>query len=583
MVISKANSLERRRIRIWGQVQGVGFRPYIHRLAKKLSLSGWIQNTGNGITLEIQGHKISEFLESLSLELPPLAKITSIEEISINIQPDEIHFTILESEQSKINTLSLIPVDTAICNECLHELFDPNSRYFLYPFINCTNCGPRLSITHKLPYDRKNTAMDTFAMCSLCHQDYHDLAHRRYHAQPIACPACGPKLSVPISEIAQRINAGDIVALKSVGGYQLICDARNEAAVLKLRERKHREAKPFALMVLNTDSANEFVECDDTAISLLKSSSRPIVLLPKQKHENGLSSTPLPSAIAPELSSLGIMLPNSPLHYLLFYALSNNKNNPHWMNEDHPSILIVTSANLPGEPLLIKDSDAKQYLSNIADIILSYDRDIVTRLDDSVINIIKQQPCFVRRARGYVPQCIKLPFTIPPMLAVGGFLKNTICITRGNQAFLSQHIGDLKNPTTVDFFHATVNQLLEFLEIKPSCIAHDLHPDFYSTLFAKEYGLPTIAVQHHHAHLAAVMAEYHLKGPVLGLALDGHGLGSDGALWGGELFMIEQPAFQRLASLAPLPLPGGEIAAREPWRMAASALYCLNKQQEIID
>lgn len=573
MVTLTANNLERRRIQISGQVQGVGFRPYIHRLARKLGLSGWVCNAGSNVTLEIQGSQITEFLTCLKLDPPPLSNITTFEVVAIAILPEESQFIILESHQATINTL--LAQDSAICLDCITELFDNNSRYCGYPFLNCTNCGPRLSITKKLPYDRKNTSMHSFPLCSSCYQDYHDINHRRYHAQPTACAECGPRHSISIKEIAQSIRAGKIVALKGIGGYQLICNAFDEMAVSELRKRKNREAKPFALMVLNTATAQEMVECNNDAITLLESSSRPILLLPRK-----MAGVLLPINIAPGLSNLGIMLPNSPLHYLLFHALSSTKSTS-WLNEYQPLAFVVTSANLPGEPILINDSEARKNLSSIADVIVSHNRDITNRLDDSIITFINKKPCFIRRARGYVPISIKLPYAIPPVLSVGGFLKNTICVTKGDQAFLSQHIGDLNNTATIDFFNETVDSLLKLLDVSPICIAHDLHSDFYSSFFANEYNLPTIAVQHHHAHLAAVMAEYHLLDPVLGLALDGHGLGLGGELWGGELFVLQEKTFQRLAHLSPLPMPGGEKATREPWRMAASAMHCLNRTEEI--
>ncbi|KTD68671.1 hydrogenase maturation protein HypF [Legionella steelei] len=564
--------MERLRITIQGQVQGVGFRPYVYQLAKQLQLTGWVQNNGLGVLIEIQGVEAHQFISHLKANLPPLAKVHRIQPETIPIKINELFFQIIESQKDKGNTI--IPPDISICAECLQELFSAQSRYYRYPFLNCTHCGPRFTITRSLPYDRDQTSMDFFPLCNECMADYANPENRRYHAQPTACRHCGPQLSLPIEEIARCILQGEIIAFKGLGGYQLICDARNEATVLKLRERKNRDAKPFALMVANTLSAKRFVKISKQEQNLLENAARPIVLLRK---EDGL----ICNALAPGLNKLGIMLPYTPLHYLLFNAFAGNINGCDWLNEFQSMILVVTSANIGGEPLIIEDDSAKHELKEIADKIVSYNRQILTRVDDSVMHLVNHTPMLIRRSRGFVPTPIELPYAIPSTLAVGGHLKNTFCITRGQEAFVSQHIGSLNNKATIEFFHESLNHLLDFLSIKPERIAHDLHPDFYTTRFAKDYGLPTFAIQHHHAHLASVVAEHGIQKRVLGLALDGYGYGIHGEAWGGELFILEHSTCTRIGSFFPLLQPGGEIAVREPWRMAASMLYHLGRGKEI--
>lgn len=564
--------LERLQILITGQVQGVGFRPQVYRIAHQLGLTGWVQNNASGVLLEVQGLSASSFLSQLLSSLPPLAKIDDIQTKNVALIDNENTFQIITSKAGVARTI--ISPDTAICCDCLSELFNPQSRYYRYPFLNCTHCGPRLTITRKLPYDRCQTAMDEFPLCQACTTDYSDPTNRRYHAQPTACIKCGPQLSSTIEVISQTLMEGKIVALKGVGGYQLLCDARNEAAVIRLRQQKNRETKPFALMVANSESAERLAEVNDKAKRLLMSHARPIVLL-QRKDES------IPWSIAPGLSHLGVMLPSTPLHYLLFNALAGYPDGCEWLNVFQPPILIVTSANLCGNPLIIDDNEASNELDCIADLIVSYNRKIVTRVDDSVIRLINDSPVFIRRARGFAPEAIKLPFAIPTTLALGGHLKDTFCITRGNEAFISQHIGSLTNKATVEFLHESLTHWLRFLGVKLERVACDLHPDFYTTRLADEYGLPVIGVQHHHAHLAAVAAEHHLLKPVLGLALDGYGYGIDGGVWGGELLLLENNIFRRLGSFHPLPQPGGDIAAREPWRMAAAILHRLGKNELI--
>ncbi len=565
--------MERLQILITGQVQGVGFRPHVYHVAKELNLTGWVQNNALGVLIEIQGPSASSFLSQFTIFLPPLAKIDKIQTKKIALINHETTFQIVTSKPGV--AFAMISPDTSICNDCLKELFDRQSRYYRYPFLNCSHCGPRLTITRNLPYDRDQTSMDEFPLCIECYNDYSDPTNRRYHAQPTACIHCGPQLSLPIEAISQILLEGKILALKGLGGYQLLCDARNEAAILTLRQRKNREAKPFALMVANSQSAEGIVEMDSYAHGLLRSQVRPIVLLKK-------GAKRLPHAIAPGLSHLGIMLPSTPLHFLLFHAFAGYPECCDWLEQIQSTILVVTSANLNGNPLIIDDEKAHAELASIADRVVSHNRHIVTRVDDSVVRIINDSPVFIRRARGYVPERIKLPYPIPSTLALGSHLKNTFCITRGDEAFVSQHIGSLTNKATIEFFQESLTHWMSFLDVKIERIAHDLHPDFYTTRFAEEYNLPIIGVQHHHAHLASVAAEHHILKPALGLVLDGYGYGIDGEAWGGELLLVDKGNFQRLSSLLPIPQPSGEIAVLEPWRMAASILHLLGMNEHIV-
>ncbi|VEB37342.1 hydrogenase maturation protein HypF [Legionella sainthelensi] len=566
--------MERLQIRVQGQVQGVGFRPHAYRIAQQLKLTGWIQNDACGVLIEIQGILAQHFVTYLQKSLPPIAKINHLQLKTIPLQKNEVVFEILNSKAGKIKTI--ISPDMCICSECLQELFDPHSRYFRYPFLNCTNCGPRLTITRSLPYDRCQTAMAPFPLCHECQLEYNEPENRRYHAQPTSCPHCGPQLSLSVEKIAQAIIQGEIIALKGLGGYQLICDARNQTAVTKLRTRKNREAKPFALMVANVLSAKSITQINLQEQNLLESPSRPIVLLKKNESVDNYSTE-----IAPGLSTLGIMLPYTPIHYLLFNAFAGYTNGCEWLNKLQKMALVVTSANLGGEPLIIEDRCAEQELKHTADKIVSYNRQIITRADDSVIQLANNKPIFIRRSRGFVPTPIQLPHEIPPTLALGGHLKNTFCVTRGNEAFVSQHIGSLTNKATIEFFHESLSYLLDFLDIIPERVAHDLHPDFYTTRIALQYDVPVIAVQHHHAHLASVIAEHGIQKPALGLALDGYGYGLNGEAWGGELFLLEDANISHVGSFSPLLQPGGERVVHEPWRMAASVLSALGRGDEI--
>ncbi|MDR3514662.1 MAG: carbamoyltransferase HypF [Azospirillaceae bacterium] len=573
---------DRARVRVRGQVQGVGFRPFVYGLAHRLALSGWVLNDGEGVLIEVQGPRTREFLTALGSEPPSLARIEAIEATAIASRAGETGFTIRDSVTGQVTT-GVTP-DAAVCPDCLGELFDPGDRRYLYPFLNCTRCGPRHSITRHLPYDRPQTAMAGFALCPDCAHEYADPTDRRFHAQPTACPACGPRLAMPVAMIASRLRAGQIVAIKGLGGFHLACDARNPEAVNRLRRVKQRSAKPFAVMAANAASAALLGEIGPVEAGLLTGSARPVVLL--RRHANPPVG-PLAAAVAPDLDWLGVMLPYTPLHYLLFHALAGSPTGLDWLDNAQAVFLVMTSANPGGEPLVIDDAEAARRLAGIADAIAGHDRPIIVRSDDSVVRVIGGAGVPIRRARGFVPQPIRLPRAIPTTLATGGHFKNTVCVSRGDQAYLSQHIGDLDNVATLAFLEETVAHLLQVLEITPARIACDPHPDFLATRFAARFaadrGLPCIAVQHHHAHIAAVAAEHGCVGPVIGLALDGFGLGrGQHPSWGGELLLARSDGeFERLGHLATLPQPGGDIAARQPWRMAAAALHRMGRRADI--
>jgi hydrogenase maturation protein HypF len=482
--------------------------------------------------------------------------------------------------------------DAATCPECLAEILDPANRRYRYAFTNCTHCGPRFTITRSVPYDRPGTTMAPFAMCPACEREYRDPLDRRFHAQPNACPVCGPRLTLLRADGAEQaetdvvaaalrlIERGELVALKGLGGFHLACDARNEEAVASLRIAKGREEKPFAVMFANVASIEPFARVDDCARALLQSRERPIVLLDKLP---GCDAA-LPG-VAPGVATLGAMLPYTPLHHLLFFAASEAAGGTAWLEAPQPLALVMTSANPGGEPLVTGNDEAVWRLAGMADAFVVHNRDICARCDDSVVRPTPQGPAFVRRARGFTPRAIRLPRPGPPVLACGAWLKNTVCVTRGDEAFLSPHIGDLDNVASCEALDEAALHLLDILKVEPAACAHDLHPDFYSTRFAasfaRERGIPAIGVQHHHAHIAAVCAEHRIAIPVIGIALDGVGHGTDGAAWGGELLRVGHESFRRMGSLRPLQLPGGDRAAREPWRVAASLLHAMGRDKAI--
>ncbi|NUB25122.1 carbamoyltransferase HypF [Azospirillum brasilense] len=566
--------MKRLRLRVRGQVQGVGFRPFLHGLAHRLALTGWVLNDGAGVLAEVQGDALERFLTALAEDAPPLARIDAVEAEDCPIRRDEAGFAILASHHGAVTT-GVAP-DAAICPACVAELFDPADRRYRYPFLNCTHCGPRFTITRALPYDRPQTAMAGFPLCPDCSAEYADPTDRRFHAQPTACPACGPRLSHSIAEVLAALRGGRIVAIKGLGGFHLACDAFNAAAVERLRARKQRNGKPFALMVANIASTERFVEVGAAERALLEGVVRPVVLLRRRD-----GATTLPDSIAPGLAWLGVMLPYTPIHHLLFHEAAGRPDGTAWLERPQNLTLVMTSANPGGEPLAIDNDEARQRLHGFADLIVDHDRDILIRADDSVMRVVAGAPALLRRGRGHAPAPIRLPRSGPSVLAVGGHLKATVCLTRGNEAFLSQHIGDLDNAATLGFLEESVAHLRRILAVEPVAVAHDLHPDFQSTRFAESLGLPTLPVQHHHAHIAAVLAEHGVDGPALGLALDGFGLGADGGSWGGEMLLLKGAGFTRLGHLAPLAQPGGDVAARQPWRMAAAALARMGRGAEI--
>lgn len=561
-------SNERQRLNVSGIVQGVGFRPFVYGLALRLGLSGFVLNHSAGVTIEVEGEKqsIALFQRLLAEEAPPLSRIDSITSEPLELSGEK-GFSIHESVQGA-ERLTLISPDTATCPDCLKELFDITDRRYRYPFINCTNCGPRFTIVEDVPYDRAKTTMKHFPMCKECYAEYTNPANRRFHAQPNACPVCGPQVQMldaagqivetadSIHEAALQLASGAILAIKGLGGYHLACDAYNFEAVSRLRERKRREAKPFALMVSDFETVAKLCVLDKDEEALLKSYRRPVTLL--QQRED----SPAAPGIAPGIQTLGLMLPYAPLHYLLLHDFAAIGRVP---------ALVMTSGNLSDEPIAYRDEEGFRQLSSLADGFLTHNRPIHMRCDDPVTRIVAGDIQFFRRSRGYAPEPINLPFESPlPVLAVGAFLKNTFCLVKGKQAFISHHIGDLENLETITSFTEGIDHFKRLFDIEPQAVAYDLHPDFPNTRYALALEMPhKIGVQHHHAHIASVIAEHGLEGKVIGVAADGTGYGTDGKIWGGEIMVANLSGFERLAHLDYVPLPGGEQAVLQPWRMAA--------------
>ena len=556
----------RRGIHVSGIVQGVGFRPYVYRLAREQGLVGHINNTAAGVVIEVQGlpEAVDDFLSRLPREAPPLARITGIEVRDLPCDHDQ-DFQIVMSHAGAERRVLISP-DVATCADCLRELFDPADRRYRYPFINCTNCGPRFTIVRDIPYDRARTSMNVFPMCPACQAEYDDPANRRFHAQPNACWQCGPQVQLVsrdgqriecadvIAEAAARLREGAVVAVKGLGGFHLAVDATNATAVERLRERKRRVEKPFAVMAPEMAAIEAYCEVDDTSRALLARAERPIVLLRKKQ------PTPIAEAVAPFNRYLGVFLPYTPLHHLLLAA------------GQFPA-LVMTSGNLSEEPIAIDNQEALERLADLADFSLLHNREILLRSDDSVVRVVGGRTRQWRRSRGYVPVPVFLHREVPPILAVGGELKNTVCLTKDRHAFLSQHVGDLENLESYRFFEEAVEHLQRILEIEPRIIAHDLHPDYFSTRWALQRAqVPLMGVQHHHAHIAACMGENHLDGQVIGIALDGTGYGTDGQVWGAEVLVAGYRDFERVAHFEYVPMPGGAAAIQEPWRMAVSYL-----------
>jgi hydrogenase maturation protein HypF len=594
--------------KILGLVQGVGFRPFVARLARRLNLTGYVVNDGTGVFIDIEGPResVEEFFVRLGNEAPPLAKISTIERNQKELTGYE-SFSIRESLRPA-ERFALISPDIATCEDCLRELADSCDRRYRYPFTNCTNCGPRFTIVTDVPYDRVRTTMRDFKMCDACLREYTEDADRRYHAEPIACPRCGPSVRLvtksgtavpgdPIRKTIALLKEGVVVAVKGLGGYHLACDAYNSLAVSTLRKRKCREEKPLAIMLGDIDMARVVCFVSEAEEALLTSPQRPIVLLQKRR------DIPIAEEVAPGNKYLGVMLPYTPLHHLLLEAsvfggrsakcpstqrvvlqegraqgipaepASIERSSSEGPSAGELSALVMTSGNLTDEPLAYKDQEALLRLGNIADYFLVHDREIFTRCDDSVAKILRGKPQMVRRSRGYVPDTIRLPFDGPQLLAVGAELKNTFCLAKDDLAFLGHHIGDLKNLDAYEAFRTGIEHLKKLLFVEPRIVAHDLHPDYLSTRYALESGLPCVAVQHHHAHIASCMAENGIATRVIGLSFDGTGYGPDDTVWGGEFLVADFEYFERLAHFATVELPGGEAAINEPWRMAVSYLY----------
>jgi hydrogenase maturation protein HypF len=555
-----------RKVQVNGIVQGVGFRPFVYQLAVKHGLRGEVANTSTGVSIHIEGPSegIQSFCNGLARNGPPLAMVNKI-----SIQSDRVEglegFFIAKSVKAGFRS-TLISPDVCVCGDCLRELFDPEDLRYRYPFINCTNCGPRYTIITDIPYDRPNTSMRGFRMCKRCQAEYDDPVNRRFHAQPNACPDCGPHVALydagkksvlvqdPVSEAIVLLKRGCIVAIKGIGGFHLAADAENNEAVARLRARKKREQKPLAVMSYDLDHIRKYARIESEEEALLSSPHRPIVLL-KKRYPHTLSDE-----VSPRNRYFGAMLPYTPLHYLLL--------------EREFTALVMTSGNISEEPIAIDNEDAFGRLSGIADYFLTHNRDIYLRSDDSIVKRTAGGNTSIRRSRGYAPSPIFLKQAVPQILACGAELKNTVCLTKQNMAFLSQHIGDLENLATYEFFKMTIDHMKRIMDITPEIIAYDLHPDYLSTSYAREQrDLKAVGVQHHHAHIVSCMAENLLDGPVIGLSFDGTGYGTDGHIWGGEIIIAELDGFERTATISYVPMPGSTKAIREPWRMAISYLF----------
>jgi hydrogenase maturation protein HypF len=598
-------------VRVEGIVQGVGFRPFVYSLATSLGLGGLVGNDTDGVFAEVEGDPaaVRQFLVLLEQQAPPLARIerVTIRDLRLTgsaafaIAPSETAAGPARPGQPARAARTLVSADTSTCGDCLAELADPGDRRFGYPFINCTNCGPRFTIIRDVPYDRALTTMSAFDMCALCAAEYHDPADRRFHAQPVCCPACGPRLTLldaagtvlsgqeepgpeggagahgreaaagAITAAAAMLRAGRVLAVKGVGGYHLAVDAGNEAAAAALRDRKHREDKPFAVMVTDVAAARRLCEVDDVAAALLTSARRPIVLLPRQAASAAAGSPPAPStpsvapSVAPSNRQLGIMLPYTPLHHLLLRELG--------------APIVLTSGNVSDEPIAYRDTDALDRLAGIADAFLTHDRAIHIRTDDSVVRSFRGHESVLRRSRGYVPEPLPVPVTFTrPVLACGAELKSTFCLGTSRHAFLSHHIGDLENAETLRSFTEGIEHFRRLFDIEPQVVAHDLHPEYLSTKYAHDLAqlgaaeVDLVGVQHHHAHIASCLADNGEQGPVIGVAFDGTGYGTDGTIWGGEFLVADLASFDRAGYLEPVPMPGGAAAVRQPWRMAATYL-----------
>lgn len=556
-------------ILVRGTVQGVGFRPFIYNLASRFGICGTVTNTGDGVVIKAtaEHERLCFFIGAITKEAPPLAKITSVESHPLDTPIAEQSFFILPSVTGN-SANTAIPPDIALCDDCLRELLDPKDDRFHYPFINCTNCGPRFTIVETIPYDRPKTSMKVFPMCDRCEGEYYDPGNRRFHAQPNACPRCGPGITLhtqtgepvpatdPVAAAVSLLADDRVLAMRGLGGFHLVVNGCSEKAVGLLRQRKGRPDKPLAIMARDLLAASAFCIVNDAEKKLLTSPERPIVLL-RKKSDCGLAAN-----LAPGIDEIGVMLPYTPLHHLLFQM------------KDCPQVLVMTSGNISGSPICTANDDALARLGAIADFFLLHNREIVTRVDDSVVRVVgDHHPLLLRRARGFVPAPVMIDRQLPKILGCGAGLKSTFSLGRDRSVFTSQHIGDLDSLPTYDFYLESIDHLKSVLQLEPEAVACDLHPDYLSSRFAAELGLPLYKVQHHHAHAVAVMAEHRLDGPVLAVILDGTGLGEDGTIWGGEILLADLTGFKRLGHLSHLLLPGGDAANTEPWRMGLSALY----------
>lgn len=551
-------------VKVYGIVQGVGFRPFIHKLVNIYGFKGWVQNSSSGVAIDVEGGEESllEFIREISHNAPALAVV---EDVTIQYKSliGYTDFKIIKSVNDEEGFVLVSP-DVSICPDCYNELIDPTNKRYRYPFINCTNCGPRFSIIKSLPYDRDKTTMDSFIMCDECSNEYHDIDNRRYHAQPNCCPECGPKLSLldrfgndikgdAIGIVLKKITSGNIVAVKGLGGFHLACNALDSKAVRKLRERKHRDEKPFAIMCRDVETIRNYAIVTDEEQKIIENVKRPIVLLKKSP------DCLLPEEIAPDTDYLGFMLPYTPLHYLLF--------------DNNIKALVMTSANISDNPVVYKNNEAINILNNIADYYLVHDREINIRCDDSVVRVYKGKEYFIRRSRGYAPFPVKLSFDLKPMLACGAEQKASFCVSKGRYAFLSQHIGDLKNHETLNHYENQVDTFKKLFRIDPEIIACDLHPDYLSTEYAEQkHDIKKTYIQHHHAHMASCMADNNLEGDVIGITWDGTGLGTDGTIWGGEVLTGGYSDYSRVCSFLPTNMPGGDNAVKNIYMMALSYL-----------
>jgi hydrogenase maturation protein HypF len=605
------SELQNARIHITGIVQGVGFRPFVYNLAQSMHLVGWVRNTSAGVDIEVDGRPeiLAEFIKALEKDAPPLARVDEIS--TVLGEPNGFSTFEIVHSASLPQAFQPISADVSICPDCLKELFDPSDRRYRYPFINCTNCGPRFTIITDIPYDRPNTTMSDFPLCPDCAAEYNNPLDRRFHAQPVACPKCGPIVwleypanngilpasdaiytnlssnenehhlsgEVAIRESQRLLTRGFVLAIKGLGGFHLACDATNREAVLRLRQRKLRVDKPFALMMPDIETVERHCMVSQEEREILLSRQRPVVLLTKRPN------SPIVSEVAPKQATLGVMLPYTPLHYLLLSDWASGEGDQRSKGSNHPfaRVLIMTSGNLSEEPIAIDNDEARSRLVSLADAFLLHNRPIHTRCDDSVVRAIHRKQSShifpIRRSRGYVPTPIDLPLSCPPLLGAGPELKNTFCLTRDRYAFLSHHIGDMENYETMSSYEDGITHFERLFRIQPEALAYDLHPNYLATRYVAERsqkeGIPAYGVQHHHAHIAACLTENKLPplDSVIGISFDGTGYGDDGAIWGGEFLLANCKGYQRVAHLEYAPLPGGDAAIRKPARIALAHLW----------